>query len=102
MHTAELPAISVPGPHHLDPVPHPPSAALTPTERRLLAHLTAHAGRVVTRSELLDQVWPLTERPSPALVTIYVRSLRTKLAPDPTAPVIEVVPGVGYQVRRTS
>jgi DNA-binding response OmpR family regulator len=101
MHTAELPIVSVPGAHQLRPLPRR-SPALTPIERRLLAHLTAHSGRVVTPDELLDRVWPLTERPSPALVTAYVRSLRSKLAEDPGAPVIETVRGVGYLVRRTS
>ena len=101
MHTAELPIVSLPGAHQLHPLPRR-TPELTPTERRLLAHLTAHAGRVVTRDELLDRVWPLTERPSPALVTSYVRSLRCKLAEDPAAPTIETVRGVGYLVRRTS
>ena len=72
---------------------------LTPTERRLFDHLVAHAGRVVTRDELLDRVWPLTEQPSSALVTTYVRSLRHKLDEELDAPVIETVRGVGYLVR---
>jgi DNA-binding response OmpR family regulator len=68
---------------------------LTPLEFALLDQLMQQPGRVFTRSQLLDHVWPdggcVTER----TVDAHVKSLRRKLAP---CDLVETVRGVGYRL----
>jgi two-component system KDP operon response regulator KdpE len=66
---------------------------LTRTERRLLACLTAHAGRPVSQQELLLEVWG--GRTSLATVRFYLRRLRHKLEEVPCGPKILNLRGIG-------
>jgi two-component system KDP operon response regulator KdpE len=73
--------------------------ALTPTEFRLLATLVRHAGKVVTHSLLLREVWGRAHEADVAYLRVYVRQLRQKLEPVPAEPrwlVTEL--GVGYRL----
>ena len=74
------------------------SIHLRPKEFGLLALLASHPGRVFTRRELLDQVWG-TGRPSTSrTVDVHVRWLRSKIEPDPDAPVrLVTARGAGYR-----
>lgn len=71
---------------------------LTRLEFALLDQLMQRPGRVFTRSQLLDHVWPdggcVTER----TVDAHVKSLRKKLTP---CDLVETVRGVGYRLRDT-
>ncbi len=67
---------------------------LTPTEFDLLARLVARGGAVLTRDQLLHQVWGYRDGSGPRTVDSHVRALRRKLGPD----VIRTVHGVGYSV----
>ncbi|MGB2951974.1 MAG: response regulator transcription factor [Gaiellaceae bacterium] len=55
------------------------SAALTPTEFRLLYALALERGRVVTRDELLQKVWGRRETHRDRTVDVFVRRLRDKI-----------------------
>jgi two-component system KDP operon response regulator KdpE len=66
---------------------------LTKTERRLLACLTAHAGRTVSQQELLLEVWG--GRTSLATVRFYLRRLRHKLEEVPCGLKILNLRGIG-------
>jgi two-component system response regulator RegX3 len=69
---------------------------LKPMEDRLLRHLVARRGRLVTKEELLTRVWgePLT---SEGTLTVHVRRLRLKIEPDPDHPTyVRTVWGRGY------
>lgn len=68
---------------------------LSPTEYRLLSVLAANPGRVLTREQLLDQVWGLGPGLESTAVETYVSYLRRKLGDDL---VIRTVRGVGYQL----
>ncbi|MBW8481926.1 response regulator transcription factor [Actinomadura parmotrematis] len=71
---------------------------LSPTEFRLLAHLMRHAGRVLSRRQLLAAVWGWEEHGNPQVVETYVSYLRRKL--DPLGPpLIHTRRGVGYTLR---
>lgn len=71
---------------------------LTATEFDLLATLVAHAGRVLTRAQLLDAVWSYDFGGNPNILETYVSYLRRKL--DPLGPpLIQTVRGVGYALR---
>ncbi|MDS1270286.1 response regulator transcription factor [Lipingzhangella sp. LS1_29] len=71
---------------------------LSPTEFRLLAYLMANAGRVLTRTQLLENVWGWDYAGQSQIVETYVSYLRRKL--DPLGPpLIHTQRGVGYMLR---
>lgn len=71
------------------------SIELSPTEYRLLSVLAANPGRVLTREQLLDQVWGLGPGIESTAVETYVSYLRRKFGDDL---VIRTVRGIGYQL----
>jgi two-component system KDP operon response regulator KdpE len=73
---------------------------LTPTEYDLLRLLATHAGRVLTHTMMLREVWgPAYERDTQTL-RVFIGQLRRKLADNPTRPrFILTEPGVGYRFR---
>jgi DNA-binding response OmpR family regulator len=78
------------------------SVALTPKEFDLLALLLRHDGNVVTRSELLTQVWGYEDTDVlTRTVDIHIAELRRKLEDDPANPRhILTVRKVGYRLVR--
>jgi two-component system, OmpR family, response regulator len=71
---------------------------LSPTEFRLLAYLMRHQGRVLTRAQLLENVWGWDYAGESQIVETYVSYLRRKL--DPLgSPMIHTQRGVGYSLR---
>ena len=71
---------------------------LSPTEFRLLRYLASNAGRVVSKRELLKQVWGYDFDTESSLAETYVFYLRRKL--DKLGPrLIHTVRGVGYMLR---
>jgi two-component system, OmpR family, response regulator len=73
--------------------------ALQPREVRLLEELMRHAGRIVTRTMLLESVWGFHFDPQTNLVETHMSRLRTKLALDGAKDLIETVRGSGYRLR---
>jgi len=72
--------------------------ALTPKEFGLLRVLVARTGSVVTRNELLDEVWGYEATPTTRTVDNHVASLRTAIEPDPARPrYLLTVHRVGYK-----
>lgn len=65
---------------------------LTTTEFDLLALLVKNGGKVVSRNDILDQVWGYDGDVSTNVVEVYIRYLRNKMKGIP----IETVRGVGY------
>lgn len=72
---------------------------LTPTEFRLLRHLTEHPGIPISRDALIEAVWGYdSELGSARTVDVHMRHLRQKLEPDPAAPRwLVTVRSVGYR-----
>jgi two-component system OmpR family response regulator len=74
------------------------SVSLSPTEFRLLRFLLANAGRVLSKSQILDHVWEYDFDGDGNVVETYISYLRRKLDKiDP--PLIHTVRGVGYTLR---
>jgi len=74
---------------------------LTAHEFKLLRHFLAHAGRAVTREELLNEVWGFHAYPTTRTVDNQVMKLRQKLETDPAQPVhFLTLRGVGYKFVR--
>ena len=72
---------------------------LSPTEYRLLACLAANAGTVLSRDELLTQVWGKAYEGEDEILRVTLFRLRQKLTDDPAAPrYIVTRPGLGYML----
>lgn len=74
------------------------SIELTAREFALLEYLVRNAGRVVTRTELLDHVWDVNYDGSGNVVDVYIGYLRRKLHEPFDAPLIRTVRGAGFMV----
>lgn len=93
------PAILSAGDVTLDPATHEVElagtpVALTPREYALLEYFLRHPGRVVSKTELLDNVWDATSDTDPNAVEVYVGYLRRKVGRD----VLRTVRGSGYRL----
>jgi two-component system, OmpR family, response regulator RegX3 len=72
--------------------------ALTPKEFLLLEVLLRNAGRVLTRTQLIDLVWGSGYVGDTRTLNIHVARLRAKIEPDPSAPrYLQTLRGVGYK-----
>jgi two-component system, OmpR family, response regulator len=71
------------------------SVELTAREFALLETLLRHAGQVLSRGQLLSNVWGYSFDPTSNVVDVYVNSLRKKLGEN----VIETVRGAGYRLQ---
>ncbi len=74
------------------------SIELTPTEYRLLRYLLVNAGRVLTRSQILDHVWHYDFGGDASVLETYISYLRRKVDASQPA-LIQTVRGVGYVLR---
>jgi len=73
---------------------------LTPIEYKLLLILIQHAGKVITRRQLLHDVWGPTYTDESHYLRVYMGQLRHKLEADPTRPRYLITePGVGYRLK---
>jgi two-component system OmpR family response regulator len=73
--------------------------ALQPREFRLLEYLMRHAGQVVTRTMLLEQVWDYNFDPQTNVIDVHVSRLRGKIDKDFDPPLLQTVRGAGYVLR---
>jgi two-component system alkaline phosphatase synthesis response regulator PhoP len=74
---------------------------LTRKEFDLLRYLVEHAGEVVTRDRLLDEVWGYEQFPTTRTVDTHILRLRQKFEPDPDQPRhFLTVHGQGYRFTR--
>ena len=73
---------------------------LTPTEYDLLRLLTTHAGKVLTHSQILKQIWGIAYQEQPQVLRVTISNLRKKIERDPSRPRhITTEPGVGYRLK---
>ena len=74
---------------------------LTAHEIKLLQHFVENPERVITREELLSDVWHYTSYPTTRTVDNHVMKLRQKLEPDPARPIyFRTMHGIGYKFVR--
>lgn len=73
---------------------------LTPTEYDLLTLLVRHAGKVITRGDLLRKIWGPGYQNDYHLLRVNISNLRSKIEPEPAHPrYILTEPGVGYRLK---
>ena len=79
---------------------HEKEISLTALEYRLLLILANHTGQVLSRDQLLEQIWDLAgDFVNDNTLTVYIKRLREKLEDDPQRPkIIQTVRGLGYKV----
>ncbi|MDP1773979.1 MAG: response regulator transcription factor [Methylobacter sp.] len=75
---------------------------LQPTEFRLLEYLVRHAGQVVTRTMLLENVWDFHFDPQTNIVETHISRLRGKLNAGNKSDLIHTVRGAGYIIHETT
>jgi DNA-binding response OmpR family regulator len=100
--TADMPQIQI-GDVHLDAAAHKvykkkQELTLTQKEYDLLHVLMSHAGRVVSRADLLDQVWGVEWLGDTRTLDVHIRWVREKVEEYPSQPrYVQTVRGVGYR-----
>jgi len=72
---------------------------LQPREFRLLEYLMRHAGQVVTRTMLLENVWDYHFDPQTNVIDVHVSRLRSKIDKGFAKPLLQTVRGAGYIIR---
>ena len=73
--------------------------ALTPKEYAVLKALVVAAGRILTHTTLLEQVWGKSHREDVEYLRVAIRALRLKIEEDPSQPrIIRNEPGIGYRL----
>lgn len=72
---------------------------LQPREFRLLEYLMKHAGQVVTRTMLLENVWDYHFDPQTNVIDVHISRLRSKIDKGQERPLLHTVRGAGYMIR---
>ena len=72
---------------------------LQPREYRLLEYLMRHAGQVVTRTMLLENVWDYHFDPQTNVIDVHISRLRSKIEKDFDKPLLHTIRGAGYIMR---
>jgi two-component system OmpR family response regulator len=72
---------------------------LQPREFRLLEYLMKHAGQVVTRTMLLENVWDYHFDPQTNVIDVHISRLRSKIDKGFDRPLLHTIRGAGYMIR---
>jgi two-component system OmpR family response regulator len=72
---------------------------LQPLEFRLLEYLVRHAGQVVTRTMLLENIWDYRFDPQTNVIDVHISRLRAKIDKPFSYPLLHTVRGAGYILR---
>jgi two-component system, OmpR family, response regulator len=72
---------------------------LQPREFRLLEYLMRHAGQVVTRTMLLENVWDYHFDPQTNVIDVHVSRLRSKIEKGFDKPLLHTIRGAGYMLK---
>jgi two-component system OmpR family response regulator len=72
---------------------------LQPREFRLLEYLMRHAGQVVTRTMLLENVWDYHFDPQTNVIDVHVSRLRSKIEKGFDKPILHTIRGAGYMLK---
>jgi DNA-binding response OmpR family regulator len=72
---------------------------LTSTEYRLLEYMAKNRGRVLSRLQLLENVWGIDFNMSTNVVDVYVNYLRKKIDKNSPVKLIHTVTGMGYIIK---
>ncbi len=72
---------------------------LTPTEYSILRYLILHAGKVITQTQIMREVWGPNFEGETNYLRVYIAQLRKKIELDSSNPQLIITePGVGYRL----
>lgn len=71
---------------------------LQPREFRLLEYLARHAGQVVTRTMLLENIWDYHFDPQTNVIDVHISRLRSKIDKGFDHPLLQTIRGAGYRL----
>lgn len=71
---------------------------LTAKEFLILRYFLLHPQSVISKRELLDELWDMNYEGDPNIVEVYIRRLRQKLGPSLNSNAIHTIRGVGYRM----
>jgi DNA-binding response OmpR family regulator len=71
---------------------------LSPKEYAILQYLLRNKGRIVSRTQILENVWGYDYNPSTNVIDVHIKTLREKLGHTLSPEVIRSVRGVGYTI----
>jgi DNA-binding response OmpR family regulator len=77
------------------------SIQLTATEYRLLEYLLRNPRKVLSRLEILEQVWGIDFNMNTKVVDVYINYLRKKINKHNPVELIHTVVGLGYMIRES-
>jgi heavy metal response regulator len=75
---------------------------LTPKEFSLLEYLLRNKGRVLSRTQIIENVWGYTFDPSTNVIDVHIKSIREKVDENFPKRLIHTVRGVGYVLKADS
>lgn len=75
------------------------SLSLTSTEYRLLLYLVRNARRVLSRADIIQDVWGIDFEPGTNVVDVYINYLRRKLEKAGAGKLIHTITGMGYVLK---
>jgi DNA-binding response OmpR family regulator len=73
--------------------------SLTVKEYALLEYFLRHPNQVLTRAQILDNVWGYDADPGSSVIEIYIHYLRNKIDKGEKHPMLHTIRGVGYTLR---
>ena len=76
--------------------------SLTPNEYKVLEILLRNAGKVVTRTDMLEQVWGMNFDPGSNIIDVVIKLLRDKIDRSFEPKLIQTMRGVGYLIQADS
>jgi two-component system response regulator PhoP len=71
---------------------------LTAYEYRMLHYMMLHAGKVLSKTELVDHIYEMDADRDSNVIEVFIKRLRSKLDPDKTTNPIETLRGRGYRL----
>jgi two-component system copper resistance phosphate regulon response regulator CusR len=77
------------------------SLQLTTQEFALLEYLVRNAGRVVTRTMILEHVWHMRIDPATNVVDVQIYRLRNKIDSEGKRPLLHTIRGIGYVLKES-
>ncbi|HLX65670.1 MAG TPA: winged helix-turn-helix domain-containing protein, partial [Puia sp.] len=69
---------------------------LSPKEFKLLLYMMQNTGRVLTRTEIAENVWETTFDTGTNFIDVYINYLRRKIDKDRLVKLIHTRPGIGF------
>jgi len=69
-----------------------------PKELEVLKYLLENPEKIITKDQILNNVWSLNADPSPGIVDVYLSRIRNKLGTSKSNQIIQTVHGIGFKI----